>query len=1198
MFKFWNRSVGPFGGGAPFLSADLLSTAVAAGVGDLAPVAVGDTDGNRLTKGYEDLWHPVLAEELRQEGQRRVENLLSFSEDNVNLGFTLAANVTIGTTTLELTGTDNSYAYHAFTFNGDVTGRTLVLSVKMQAISGADTNIGLRVSRNEVADALIDLSDGLEKRVTLAVTPSSDGIYYLGIDNRSSIISGVNTAATKILFTDIQLEDSTGRLGSEIIDEPDFDSAGNWSVIEVTASTATIAGDGTAVLAIDGSNNFAAIQQNDLLVVGETYQIQVAGSIDTGTSPVTIYDGVASVNSLTVTTTPTTYTFPWVAQGTTLRIGRTSGGQSTGDTLTFTRASVKRIRIEPSEYVSTGVGTGSDIFDITDFTDGSSGSSSVAVDAGVITGTEVGGGGVRYWGNALAVVIGATYVATAENTSANIIGFNVGTTLSGSEYESSVMAANAVDSIVFTATTATCFTTFFDADSFTVADISIKRIDHGANVDGVANYPTLNGNTVSDGTVGDGPELWTTPTTVDADWTDNGDGSYTADGSQSGSINVKIQDGLPTALVGDYEFTYTVSGYTAGGVAAFAGSAAGATISADGEVTQIIAQAGNDNITLQGNSTFAGTISNISVKQASSNVVAEATGAAIAVTPPQYTVLSGNSGSYISTPDSAAVSVTGDLQLIWSGPLTDWTPAADETFISKLTTGGQYSYDLKIATTGHPYLRWSADGTAVIYKPCTAVVPFANGVRGSIKATLDVDNGASGNDVKFFTSTDEGASWAQLGSTVTTAGTTSIFDGTDILAIGANSGGTSALAANAYSAQVYNGIGGTLVADYNAADANFNTPKSLTSSSTGEVYTINGDAYLGTAASPVVMNGIKGMLSEGAATEISGYSNDPEAGWTVVTTATVAQDAIGLSGAPNEAWTFTDASAVALSERQRNNTVANDSLDNIFIYRTPFNASPSVYPKLRGALAGGTTLDVNIVFDPSDGTYSTVLNEGTVEVSRAGDWWNVKLTLTNNTSGNTIAVQELMPAYNTDGTVTANAAAQGSTVFASCELYKTTWSYSPVLTTGGSTKARLADVGATLDLANWSDAQGSMSFVLTPHFLTATGADQGALTPDSGTTTSFIYWHPSVANRLLMRDGTTNLAFDNVAANAGDSVALKLRWGSSTMNFSVDGVAAAGAAYDGSFSPSGAITLFKSLTLGASMKDLLIYNDDKSNDWL
>jgi hypothetical protein len=49
---------------------------------------------------------------------------------------------------------------------------------------------------------------------------------------------------------------------------------------------------------------------------------------------------------------------------------------------------------------------------------------------------------------------------------------------------------------------------------------------------------------------------------------------------------------------------------------------------------------------------------------------------------------------------------------------------------------------------------------------------------------------------------------------------------------------------------------------------------------------------------------------------------------------------------------------------------------------------------------------------------------------------------------------------------------------------------------------------------------------------------------------------------------------------------------------SIDGVALTETAFDGSFSPSGAITLMKSLTLGASIKGLKIYRRDKGSAWL
>jgi hypothetical protein len=114
---------------------------------------------------------------------------------------------------------------------------------------------------------------------------------------------------------------------------------------------------------------------------------------------------------------------------------------------------------------------------------------------------------------------------------------------------------------------------------------------------------------------------------------------------------------------------------------------------------------------------------------------------------------------------------------------------------------------------------------------------------------LDVDNGAGGNTVTFYTSTNDPSTnptsiaWTPLGAPVVNAGTTSIFAGTANLDYGAAAGGTANLfTGQIYRAQVYNGIfgaGGTLAADFNP-QAVITGSTSFQSAATGETYTVNG----------------------------------------------------------------------------------------------------------------------------------------------------------------------------------------------------------------------------------------------------------------------------------------------------------------------------------------------------------------------
>lgn len=179
-----------------------------------------------------------------------------------------------------------------------------------------------------------------------------------------------------------------------------------------------------------------------------------------------------------------------------------------------------------------------------------------------------------------------------------------------------------------------------------------------------------------------------------------------------------------------------------------------------------------------------------------------------------YVQLPGSSGNTITTPDAASLDITGDIDIAVKVAADDWTPAADSYLIAKYTvTGNQRSYALILATTGALTFQFSADGTTPVNKSSTAnLSALANGSVKWVRATVDVDNGASGYDVRFYTS-DDGSTWTQLGTTVTTATATSIFAGTAVLEIGSRNNGTSDFfAGKFFEGWVKSGIGGTAVA--------------------------------------------------------------------------------------------------------------------------------------------------------------------------------------------------------------------------------------------------------------------------------------------------------------------------------------------------------------------------------------------------
>lgn len=200
--------------------------------------------------------------------------------------------------------------------------------------------------------------------------------------------------------------------------------------------------------------------------------------------------------------------------------------------------------------------------------------------------------------------------------------------------------------------------------------------------------------------------------------------------------------------------------------------------------------------------------------------------------------LPGVTGNYATAPDSAALSITGDIEIAANVTLSDWTPA-NIHYICGKGDGIAYDYVLFVkATTGLLQFRWY-DGAART-ADSTFAPTVSDGASLWVKATLDVNNGAGGCDVKFYTSSD-GSSWTQLGSTVTQAFTTSISDRATSIGfgcIGAGQGG-SQFVGTVKRVIVKNGIGGTTVLDADFESATPNVSQFTESSSNAATVTIN-----------------------------------------------------------------------------------------------------------------------------------------------------------------------------------------------------------------------------------------------------------------------------------------------------------------------------------------------------------------------
>ena len=550
----------------------------------------------------------------------------------------------------------------------------------------------------------------------------------------------------------------------------------------------------------------------------------------------------------------------------------------------------------PSEYVSTGVGTGAELVVNGDFATDSDWTHGAgwSISAGALQCSGGGGGAVST--NSATLTIGKTY----------FVDFTIDAGMTGSASLNAGVAGTARTTAgdfteVLTAT-GTALAVQQRGAGFTgsISIVSVKEASHGANVDGVEYFNTLNGNTVTDGAVhylanGDvdpdylGDELVTNGDfATDSDWgkgtgwTISG-GLASCDGTQGGVTNLSQTLATPSVIGAPCIITFTLS-RDAGSITniAFGGVVDPTNYATDGLKTiYITPTAASTTLYFQGNTSFVGSIDNVSIKQALDNTVIEDTGALINSSTAQFAQLPGASGDYFSTPDSVANSITGDIDIRVKVALDDWPPVATTTLMGKVKNTSNRAYFFDVVSLNKLYFATSTDGSsgAQVAAISTATVPFSNGESGWVRVTRDVDNGAGGNDTTFYTSQD-GISWTQLGDVVTVAGTTSIVNNDSPVEIGSGFLGTSQVVeGKIYSAQVYNGIDGTLAVDFNAGD--YATGSTWASSETGETWTINGNASIYQGYWDA--NGPFGYMAEAAATNICLQSNDFSTTWTNIT---------------------------------------------------------------------------------------------------------------------------------------------------------------------------------------------------------------------------------------------------------------------------------------------------------------------------
>jgi F5/8 type C domain-containing protein len=165
-------------------------------------------------------------------------------------------------------------------------------------------------------------------------------------------------------------------------------------------------------------------------------------------------------------------------------------------------------------------------------------------------------------------------------------------------------------------------------------------------------------------------------------------------------------------------------------------------------------------------------------------------------------------GDSFRCPVTSAISFTGDLEVQIDFEPKSWRQRQVLAGIQVAETSFE-AWTLYMDESGILHLAW--EDSVSNFWDVSAEVPIPQtSTRLAIKVTLDVNNGASGNTVTFYTAPTIGGSYTQLGDAAINSGTTDIAWMGGALCVGHVPGrGAPGIHGLVYAFKVKNGIGGT-----------------------------------------------------------------------------------------------------------------------------------------------------------------------------------------------------------------------------------------------------------------------------------------------------------------------------------------------------------------------------------------------------
>lgn len=208
---------------------------------------------------------------------------------------------------------------------------------------------------------------------------------------------------------------------------------------------------------------------------------------------------------------------------------------------------------------------------------------------------------------------------------------------------------------------------------------------------------------------------------------------------------------------------------------------------------------------------------------------------------------------------------------------------------------------------------------------------------------------------------------------------------------------------------------------------------------------------------PVTLDGVRtqAMLLESARTSLTTDPTDlTTANWTTRASIIRTRDRYGIEGEANTGTYLEDDNGADFEEVTQDKPIANDSLSHTLTVVVEKDQDESRFPEFALNLTGGTSQYSYVQVNTKTGATVERAGLGTRShtVTDAGRWWIVRISVANNTSGNTTARSYVRPAMGTAFGVVDNAAV-GSIVVGGAFLEAGVFGTSPIIGAAGTVRS-------------------------------------------------------------------------------------------------------------------------------------------------